>query len=274
MTTARRVEGMEGAESTASTGCAEQIVCGFHAVEAWLAREPAAVVEVVVDRRRRDGRGARLQREVARAGVAVRLAVRAELDELARAVKHQGVVARVRRAAPGGPDPSAQTGQAGLNRLLDGLDGPPLLLILDRIQDPHNLGACLRTADGAGADAVVLPKGGACPVTPAVTRVAAGAAGRLPVFRVSNLARTMENLQQRGIWITGGDAAAGRTLYEVDLGAAAAIVVGAEGCGLRRLTRQHCDQLARIPLAGSVSSLNVSVAAGVFLFEALRQRRR
>ena len=262
---------MGGFESTESAGGVEQIVCGFHAVEAWLAREPAAVVEVVVDRRRGDGRGARLRREVARAGVAVRLAERAELDELARAVKHQGVVARVRRAASGDP---GQTGQAGLNRLLDALDGPPLLLILDRVQDPHNLGACLRTADGAGADAVVVPKGGACPVTPAVTRVAAGAAGRLPVFRVSNLARTMDGLQQRGIWITGGDAAAGRTLYEVDLGAAAAIVVGAEGRGLRRLTRQHCDQLARIPLAGSVSSLNVSVAAGVFLFEALRQRRR
>lgn len=260
-------------ESAESAEDAEQIVCGFHAVEAWLAREPAAVAAVVVDRRRRDGRGARLQREAARVGVAVRRAERAELDELARGVKHQGVVARVRRATAGGPGPSGQTGQAGLNRLLDGLDGPPLLLILDRIQDPHNLGACLRTADGAGADAVLLPKDGACPVTPAVTRVAAGAAGRLPVFRVSNLARAMQGLQQRGIWITGGDAAAGRTLYEVDLGAAAAIVVGAEGRGLRRLTRQHCDQLARIPLAGSVSSLNVSVAAGVFLFEAIRQRR-
>lgn len=261
---------MEGAESAESAEGAEQIVCGFHAVEAWLAREPAAVVEVVVDRRRRDGRGARLQREVARAGAAARRAERAELDELARGVKHQGVVARVRRA--GGPGPSGQTGQAGLNRLLDGLDGPPLLLILDRIQDPHNLGACLRTAEGAGADAVLLPKDGACPVTPAVTRVAAGATGRLPVFRVSNLARAMQGLQQRGIWITGGDAAAARTLYEVDLGAAAAIVVGAEGRGLRRLTRRHCDQLARIPLAGSVSSLNVSVAAGVFLFEAVKQR--
>ncbi len=153
---------------------------------------------------------------------------------------------------------------------------PALLLILDQVQDPHNLGACIRSAAGAAVDAVIVPKHGACPITASVTRVAAGAVGRVPVFYVANLARTMHDLQQRGVWITGGDADAAHTLYEVDLQVDTAIVIGAEGGGLRRLTRQHCDQLARIPLAlaANVSSLNVSVAAALFLFEAVRQRAR
>ena len=260
------------------------IVCGFHAVEAELARR--AVAEVVVAARRRDERGARLLQSAARAGVTVRRAARAELDQLAGGVKHQGVVARLRvvaavgESAPAGATAESATesaaklpGLTGLNRHLDGLKHPPLLLILDRIQDPHNLGACLRAADGAGADAVILPKDGACRVTPAAARVAAGAAARLPVFRVANLARAMQELRGRGVWLTGADAAAERELYAVDWRAPAAIVLGAEGRGLRRLTRENCDQLARIPLAaGGVASLNAAVAAAVFLFEAVRQR--
>jgi len=291
------------------------IACGFHAVAAALAR--ATVAEVVLDARRRDARVAKLQQAAARAGVTVRRVARAQLDELAAGVKHQGVIARLKagdtvaagkhrdekqhrdnrdgkhrdekRHRDGGGEKShdgknrgdkidnpatGDTGLPGLHRHLDGLKQPPLLLILDRVQDPHNLGACLRAADGAGADAVVLPKDGACKVTPAVARVAAGAAARLPVFRVANLARAMLELQSRGVWLTGADAGAEVELYEVDLRAPAAVVVGAEGRGLRRLTRESCDQLARIPMAaGGVASLNVAVAAGVFLFEAVRQRR-
>ena len=254
-----------------------------------------AVAEVVVAARRRDERGARLLQSAARAGVTVRRAARAELDQLAGGVKHQGVVARLRVVAAAGESAAAGAGGesvavpataesatesaaklpglTGLNRHLDTIQHPPLLLILDRIQDPHNLGACLRAADGAGADAVILPKDGACRVTPAAARVAAGAAARLPVFRVANLARAMQELRGRGIWLTGADAAAELELYAVDWRAPAAIVLGAEGRGLRRLTRENCDQLARIPLAaGGVASLNAAVAAAVFLFEAVRQR--
>lgn len=265
-----------------------EIVCGFHAVEAALAQ--ATVAEVAVDASRRDGRVARLLREAKHAGVTVRRVERAELDALAGRVKHQGVVAKLRPAVPahgkkagqagpggdlepGGIDTAPGGGQAELGDFLDRLKHPPLLLILDRIQDPHNLGACLRAADGAGADAVVAPKAGACRVTPAAARVAAGAAARLPVFRVTNLAREMNNLRGRGVWLTGADADAERPLYAVDFRAATGIVLGAEGAGLRRLTRENCDQLARIPMAaGGVDSLNVAVAAGVFLFEARRQR--
>lgn len=264
-----------------------EIVCGFHAVEAALAR----AVEVVVDERRRDARACRLQAAAVELGVPVRPAERAELDALADGVKHQGVVAKLRPSPSNRakkPAQSKQTrtdaktenageqgGMAELNRLLDSLAHPPLLLILDRIQDPHNLGACLRAADGAGADAVILPKHGACKVTPAAARVAAGAAARMPVFRVTNLARALDELRERGIWLTGADAAAEGAFYAVDFRAPAGLILGAEGRGLRRLTRQRCDQLARIPLAaGGVASLNVAVAAGVFLFEARRQRQR
>lgn len=236
-------------------------------MRAALARAPAEVLEVLLDLRRRDQRVTRLRQELEQAGVAVRLTDREELQQLARGVKHQGVLARVRPRAP--------RSQPQLHHLLAQLDHPALLLVLDQIQDPHNLGACLRTADGADVDAVILPKDGTCPISPSVTRVAAGAAEHLPIFRVTNLARTLSDLQKRGIWIIGADAAAATadcTLYEMDFTAATAIVLGAEGHGLRRLTRQHCDRLARIPLAGSVSALNVSVAAGLFLFEAVRQR--
>ncbi len=234
-------------------------------MRAALARAPAEVLEVLLDLRRRDQRVTRLRQELEQAGVAVRLTDREELQQLARGVRHQGVLARVR--------PRARRSQPQLHHLLAQLDHPALLLILDQIQDPHNLGACLRTADGTGVDAVILPKDGACPISPSVTRVAAGAAEHLPIFRVTNLARTLSDLQKRGIWIIGADAAAAEyTLYEMDFTAATAIVLGAEGRGLRRLTRQHCDRLAKIPLAGSVSALNVSVAAGLFLFEAVRQR--
>jgi 23S rRNA (guanosine2251-2'-O)-methyltransferase len=156
--------------------------------------------------------------------------------------------------------------------LLDTLTDPPLLLILDGVQDPHNLGACMRTADAAGVHAVIAPKDRAAPLTETVQRIACGAAERLPFVQATNLARTLEQLKERGIWVVGTASEAEQTIYEVNLTGPLAIVVGFEGAGLRRLTRDKCDVLARIPMFGSVESLNVSVAAGVCLFEAVRQR--
>ncbi len=251
-------------DSAASTPSAEEILCGFHSVRSSLARVPGEAIEVWMDARRRDPRMNQLRCELEQNGVTISSVTRDELERLAHGVRHQGVIARIRSQAL--PD------QLELYDLLEQLNHRALLLILDQVQDPHNLGACLRTADGAAVDAVILPKDRACPITPVVTRVAAGAVGRLPVFYVTNLARTMASLQKRGIWITGGDDAANSTLYEMDFNADIAIVMGAEGRGLRRLTREHCDQLARIPMSGSVASLNVSVATGLFLFEAVRQR--
>jgi 23S rRNA (guanosine2251-2'-O)-methyltransferase len=153
------------------------------------------------------------------------------------------------------------------------LDHAPLLLILDGVQDPHNLGACLRVADGAGVDAVIVPRDRAAPVTAVTRRVASGAAETMPLFQVVNLSRTLENLKQAGVWLYGAAQDAPEELYAADLTGPAAIVLGGEGSGLRRLTREHCDKLVRIPMVGTVESLNVSVAAGVMLYEAVRQRR-
>jgi 23S rRNA (guanosine2251-2'-O)-methyltransferase len=162
--------------------------------------------------------------------------------------------------------------QPKLDEVLDTLTGPALLLILDGVQDPHNLGACLRVADAAGAQAVIAPKDRAVGLTATVVKVASGAADSVPYVVVTNLARTIRELQERNIWTVGADAEAEQDLYAVDQRNAIAWVLGAEGSGLRRLTRETCDQLARIPMLGTVESLNVSVAAGICLFEAMRQR--
>lgn len=267
-----RWSGILARGSKVGAGAGKEVVCGFHAVRGLLANA-GEVVEVLFAENRRDGRQRDLQGEFRRVGVACRSVAGEELAKYAGGVRHQGVVARVRGGKGGGQ------GQGDLAGFLDARVGgdsrgasPLLLLILDQVQDPHNLGACLRSAAAAGVDAVILPKEGACPITASVTRVAAGAASRVPVFYVANLARAMRDLQQRGIWITGGDSDAAQTLYEVDFTAPAAIAMGAEGGGLRRLTREGCDHLARIPMLGEVASLNVSVASAIFLFEVLRQR--
>jgi 23S rRNA (guanosine2251-2'-O)-methyltransferase len=156
--------------------------------------------------------------------------------------------------------------------LLDRTEGPPLILVLDGVTDPHNLGACLRTADAAGALAVIVPKDKSATLTPTVRKVACGAAEVIPLVAVTNLARTLEKLQQRGLWVVGTAGEAEQELYQQDLTGPTILIMGAEGKGMRRLTREHCDYLVRLPMAGSVSSLNVSVATGVCLFEALRQR--
>ena len=186
----------------------------------------------------------------------------ARLSQLAGTPRHQGVVARVT------PLPTRHS----LDDVLDAVSGPPLLLVLDGVTDPHNLGACLRVADGAGAHAVVAPKDHAVGLNATVAKVASGAAETVPYLMVTNLARTLGELKERDIVVVGTSEDAEATLYDIDLSGPVALVLGAEGPGLRQLTRKTCDRLVRIPMAGAVESLNVSVAAGVCLFEALRQR--
>jgi 23S rRNA (guanosine2251-2'-O)-methyltransferase len=197
-------------------------------------------------------------------GAAVRTITvpRERLDRLAGTARHQGVVAMVSGAAP----------RADLDAILDGLSEPALLLALDGVQDPHNLGACLRIADGLGAHAVIAPKDRSVGITPTVTKVASGAVETVPYVAVTNLARTLRSLQDRGIRVVGADAAGARTLHEADVRGPVTWVLGAEGTGLRRLSRETCDEVIRIPLLGSVASLNVSVACGICLYESRRQR--
>jgi 23S rRNA (guanosine2251-2'-O)-methyltransferase len=238
---------------------------GFHAVRLLLQRSPGRVKQLYLAAGRPGGRAGELAALAQRAGIAVTEAGEEQLDRLAAGGRHQGAVAEIR---PRGGDPETQ-----LEEALESAAAPPLLLVLDGVQDPHNLGACLRSADAAGVAAVIAPRDRAAGLTPVVRKVAAGAAETVPFVSVVNLARTLRELKERGIWIVGLDADAEVGLHQADLAGPLAIVLGAEGSGLRRLTREHCDQLVSIPMAGSVESLNVSVAAGVVLFEAVRQRR-
>lgn len=240
------------------------LIVGLHAVQAAVRYEPGRVSEVWVERRRRDGRMQRLRRQLEALDCPLHEVERRELDRLTGGAAHQGVAIRYAGPPPQGDDE--------LEALLDGLAGTPFLLVLDQVQDPHNLGACLRTAEGAGVDAVITPRDRAVGLTPVVHKVAAGAAETLPLFQVTNLARALRRLRARGIWLVGAADAAPASLYATDLSGPLALVLGAEGEGLRRLTREACDQLVAIPMAGRVESLNVSVAAGVMLYEAVRQR--
>ena len=239
-----------------------KVLFGFHAVGVRLKTAPASVVEVFVDPSRRDARMKQFLARAAEAGVRVIEADGARLAKLAGSAGHQGVAARVQ------PVEQAHS----LDDLLDELQEPPLLLVLDGVTDPHNLGACLRVADGAGAHAVIAPKDHAAGINATVAKVASGAAETVPYFMVTNLARTLGELKERSIWITGTAGEATQSLYEVDLRGPSALVLGAEGPGMRQLTRKTCDQLVRIPMMGAVESLNVSVASGVCLYEARRQR--
>ncbi len=238
---------------------------GIHAVGTVLRRSPERVESLAVLRGRRDGRLEELLQAARLHAIAVRECAREELDRLASGV-HQGVVAEVRVAMALGEDFLFET-------LLPALEEPPLLLVLDAITDPHNLGACLRSADAFGAHAVIVPRDNAAPLNATARKAASGAADLVPLVAVTNLARTLRALQQAGVWIIGAAGEAAETLTAVDLGGAVALVMGAEGSGMRRLTREHCDHLAAIPMCGEVASLNVSVATGVFLYEARRQRR-
>lgn len=236
---------------------------GFHAVGVRLKTAPASVSEVQVDPARRDQRMRQLVERAAAAHVRVVEADDARLTQLAGTPRHQGVVAKV--------TPLPQT--HSLDDLLDAVEGPPLLLALDGVTDPHNLGACLRVADGAGVHAVIAPKDHAVGLNATVAKVASGAAETVPYLMVTNLARSLNELKERAIRIVGTSDDAPITLYEADLKGPLALVLGAEGKGMRQLTRKTCDLLVRIPMLGAVESLNVSVAAGVCLYEARRQRQ-
>jgi 23S rRNA (guanosine2251-2'-O)-methyltransferase len=242
----------------------DSLIVGWHAVLAAL-RAPGSTVKEVWLRRGRDDRRSEELAQLARErNVPVRTADVVALDERAEGVSHQGVLAYV----SGG----RVLDEGDLERLLDGLSHPPFLLVLDGVQDPHNLGACLRTADAAGVDAVIAPRDRAVGLTPATRKTAAGAAETLPFVQVTNLARSLRELQERGIWVIGAAGEAGQTLYQADLKGPLALVLGAEEKGMRRLTRENCDLLVSIPMQGTVESLNVSVATAVCLYEAVRQR--
>jgi 23S rRNA (guanosine2251-2'-O)-methyltransferase len=239
-----------------------KVLFGFHAVGVRLKTAPQSVIEVYVDPTRKDARMRQFLERAGEAGARVIEADGMRLAKLAGSHGHQGVAARVQ------PLPSSNS----LDDLLDELRDPPLLLVLDGVTDPHNLGACLRVADGAGAQAVIAPKDHAVGINATVAKVASGAAETVPYFMVTNLARTLGELKERSIWCVGASDDAPKTLYQADLKGPVALVLGAEGSGLRQLTRKTCDELVSIPMRGAVESLNVSVASGLCLYEALRQR--
>lgn len=241
---------------------------GYHAVESLIRREPSRVAALHVQADRQDKRMQALCELSRNQGVAVLSCSKPELDALVSG-RHQGVVAVL--------DPAAGAEAGGLMSEADLIDqltqvATPLILILDGVTDPHNLGACLRSADAAGVTAVIFPKDKSADVNDVARKVASGAAETVPWVRVTNLARTIESLKQAGVWVIGTDGDAEESLYEQDLSGPCAMVLGSEGAGMRRLTRDLCDFVVKLPMAGSVSSLNVSVAAGVCLFEAVRQR--
>jgi len=242
-----------------------EYIHGLHAVRAAINHDVANVLEAWVEKGRKDARMSRLRDELEAQGVRVQSADRRELDKRCGGGVHQGIVIRYRGDAP--------LFEGDLDGLLDTLDMPAFLLVLDQVQDPHNLGACLRTADAAGVHAVIAPRDRAAGLTPTVHKVSSGASRSVPFFQVTNLARTLDMLKQRGIWLVGAAGEAEQSLFELEMDGPLAVVMGAEGEGLRRLTAESCDFLAHIPMAGGVESLNVSVATGVMLFEAVRQRR-
>jgi 23S rRNA (guanosine2251-2'-O)-methyltransferase len=237
------------------------VVFGFHAVLARLRADPKSVVEIFLDETRNDARGKDLVAIAERAGVRVMRVPTKRLDGFYGGGRHQGVVARV----------EVKNVAEDLNQILEQVKNP-LLLVLDGVTDPHNLGACLRVANAAGAHAVIAPRDRAAGITPVVSKVASGAAEATPYLMVTNLARTLAEIKERNIWVIGADGRADKTLYEADLPQSIAWVLGAEGEGMRRLTRESCDLLVRIPMRGEVESLNVSVSAGICLFESVRRR--
>lgn len=240
-----------------------RVVAGFHAVTARLRHAPESIEALYVEGARRDGRMQQLLDRARSAGVRVSISDGERLQGLAAGSTHQGVVALCREVELA----------RSLDDVLDRVDERTLLLLLDGVTDPRNLGACMRTAEAAGAQALIVPRDRSASLTPVVAAAAAGAAETLPLIAVTNLSRAMDEIRRAGAWIVGAAGEAERTVYEIDLTGPLAWVLGAEGQGMRRLTREKCDWLARIPLQGATESLNVSVATGVCLFETLRQRQ-
>ena len=243
-----------------------KVLFGFHAVSVRMKTAPQSIIEVYYEATRRDARMRQFVAKAKEAGVRLIEADSLRIAKLAGSHGHQGVAARVQEL----------TLARSLDDLLDQLEADgvksPLLLVLDGVTDPHNLGACLRVADGAGVHAVIAPKDNAAGINATVAKVASGAAETVPYFMVTNLARTLNELKERNIWCIGTSGDADKTIYEVDLKGPTALVLGAEGDGMRQLTRKTCDQLVSIPMKGAVESLNVSVASGICLYESLRQR--
>ncbi len=238
-------------------------IFGFHSVMSRLRRSPSSVIELYLDEARSDPRAKEVIKLCKDLSMHVMLVPSARIDKICPGRKHQGVVAKVEIAAA----------SLSLPDLLEDLrDKPSLLLVLDGVTDPRNLGACMRAADGAGAQAVIAPKDHACALTEIAIQTSSGAADSLPYIMVTNLGRALDDIQEAGIWCYGTADEAEKSLYEVELPNSVAWVLGAEGSGMRRLTRERCDELVKIPMLGSVSSLNVSVATGVVMYETLRQR--
>ena len=241
-------------------------IVGLHAAQSALEHTPDKLTVAWLDAGRLDAKLTRIKQDLEHAGVSIHLANRKELERLAEGRNHQGVIIELEMAH--------ELGEAELQDALDTLEGQALFLVLDHVQDPHNLGACLRTADAAGVDGVIITKDQSVGITPTVAKVASGAAETVPLYKVTNLARTLGWLKESGIWIVGAAGEAEKTVYQTDLDMPLALVLGAEEKGMRRLTREHCDFLVKIPMQGQVESLNVSVATGVLLFEAVRQRSK
>ncbi len=244
---------------------AQDWVYGLHAVESLLKHNADSIRELLVQQGRHDQRLEPLVQRAHKLHIQVSEVPKTDLDERIGGV-HQGVAALCQGL-------KLERSEGFLDQLLLQLDHPPFLLVLDGVTDPHNLGACLRTAEAAGVDAVIVPKDKSALMTPTARKVACGAAEIVPFVTVTNLARTLKQLQEKRIWIYGAAGEAEQSIYQTDLRGAIALVLGSEGSGMRRLTREHCDGIFSIPMAGEVSSLNVSVSAGVCLFEAVRQRR-
>jgi len=241
-------------------------IFGIHVVQTVLDKNPDEITGLCLqDNYEKNRKLTAIAKQAKRSDINVTVLKRKQLDEYVPNANHQGVVAFV-------DETRASLVENDLDSILDNVPGSPLILILDQIQDPHNLGACLRTAKAAGVNVVIAPKDSSVSITPVVKKVACGAAETLPYIQVTNLARTMKKLQDLGVWITGTSLETEKTLYDVDYKGATAFVVGSEGKGMRRLVREHCDYLVKIPMPGDMESLNASVAAGVCLFEVVRQR--
>lgn len=239
--------------------------CGFHAIQTVLDWEPERIIGVWLDKTRRDARMSALHQQLNDHKIVFQLTDKNKLDRLSNSNNHQGVVVELNVAA--------MRNENDLLTSLTNNPNPPLLLVLDQIQDPHNFGACLRTADAAGVDGVIIAKDNSVGFTPTVLKTSSGAFEFVPVYQVTNLRRLLKSLQDKGVWIVGASGDAKQNIYTADLKGALAIVMGSEGSGMRRLTREACDFLVNIPMLGRVESLNVSVATGVILYEALRQRQ-
>ncbi len=242
-----------------------QWISGINAVASALEHDIEHVREVLVEAGNKNARIAEIEENARRKDISVRRVNNQALEGIAGGLRHQGVIARYEAAKP--------KEESELPGLIEAAEGRALLLILDGVQDPHNLGACLRSAAAAGVTAVIIPKDKAAPLNATVRKTSAGAADRIPVISVTNLARTLRTIKDAGVWVYGMDGEAQGLIYQTDFTGNVAIVMGGEGEGMRRLTREHCDALVKIPMPGDMESLNVSVATGVALFEAVRQRQ-